>query len=346
MVGLRRPRVPGGAETLVALPARRWSPARQLALRVLVALLLVVSIVAIVYLDRDAYTDSLDDEVSLVDAFYYATVTITTTGYGDITPIAPHSRVINAVVVTPLRIMFLVLLVGTTLEVLANQGRRMIQDRRWRKRLSDHTVVIGYGTAGKSAVRTLVKADRTPDQIVVVDSRAGAVADANRHGYAAIQGDGTRRDILHQAEIGRARQVIITVDRDDSAILAVLTARHLNSNAYLTVAAREDVNASLMRPAGADAVITSSEAVGRLLGLAAVSPDLGVTIQELLSTKEGLDLHERPVTSDEVGLSSGHVAAPVVAVVRDKALRRFYDPAVAILEEGDRVVVVQPAEDS
>ena len=31
---------------------------------------------------------------------------------------------INAFVVTPLRIAFLVLLIGTTLEVLASQGRR------------------------------------------------------------------------------------------------------------------------------------------------------------------------------------------------------------------------------
>ena len=64
-------------------------------------------------------SDNYDGQVSLIDAIYYATVTISTTGYGDITPIAQHARIINAIVVTPLRIGFLVLLVGTTLEVLA-----------------------------------------------------------------------------------------------------------------------------------------------------------------------------------------------------------------------------------
>ena len=338
--------IPGdGPTTLVSLPARGWSPARQLALRVVVAFMLVAVIVGIVYLDRDAYTDSHDGEVTLIDAIYYATVTITTTGYGDITPIAPHSRVLNAVVVTPLRIMFLVLLVGTTLEVLANQGRRMIQDRRWRRRLRDHTVVVGFGTAGKSAVRTLRRAGRDPARVVVIDDDAGAVAEANALGYAAIQGDGTRRDLLHQAETGRAEQIIVALDRDDSAILAVLTARQLNPTAHLTVSVREDANAALMRPAGANAVITSSEAVGRLLGLSAVSPNLGVAIQELLSTREGLDLHERPVTPDEVAGSPDAVAEPVVAVVRDKTLRRFYDPAVSTLRNGDRVVVVRGTEE-
>lgn len=327
--------------TLVSLPARTWSPARQLVLRVLVALALVGIVVAFVYLDRDAYTDSHDGQVSLVDAVYYATVTITTTGYGDITPVEPHSRVLNAVVITPLRVTFLVLLVGTTLEVLANQGRRMIQDRRWRRRLGDHTVVIGYGTAGRSAVRTLLRAGEDPGQIVVVDNRSGAVAEANLSGHAALEGDGTRRDILAQAEVSRARHVLITLDRDDSAILAVLTVRELNPSAHLSVTAREDANAALMRSAGADAVITSSEAVGRLLGISALSPHLGVTIQELLSTREGLDLHERPVTPGEVGLTADEMSEPVLAVVRGQALRRFYDPAVATLEAGDRVVVVQ-----
>ena len=78
--------------------------------------------VSLVYFDRGSYTDNYDGEVSLVDAVYYATVTISTTGYGDITPVRAHARIVNAIVVTPLRVLFLVLLVGTTLEVLANQG--------------------------------------------------------------------------------------------------------------------------------------------------------------------------------------------------------------------------------
>ena len=82
-------------------------------------------------------------------------MTISTTGYGDITPIAQHARIINAIVVTPLRIGFLVLLVGTTLEVLANEGRRIILDGRWRKRMRNHVVVVGFGTKGRSAVETL-----------------------------------------------------------------------------------------------------------------------------------------------------------------------------------------------
>jgi voltage-gated potassium channel len=332
-------------QTLVSLPARSSTPARELARRGLLALALLVFIVALVWFDRDAYTDNWDGSVTLVDAIYYATVTITTTGYGDITPITPTSRILNAVLVTPMRILFLVLLVGTTLEVLANEGRRILRDNRWRKQMRNHVVVVGYGTKGRSAVDTLQTNGANPAQIVVIDPKPGAIVDANLRGFAAIEGDATRRDVLRRAEIIKAREVIITLDRDDSAILVTLTVRQLNPSAHVVVAVREDDNASLLRQSGANAVVTSSEAVGRLLGLSATSPNLGTVIEDLLSSKEGLEVGERQVRANEVGLAPDDVKGEaVIAVVRNKTLRRFYDPTVSKLETGDHVVVVRHAE--
>ena len=331
-------------DVLVSLPLRTATPAVELVRRGLLAVFLLFIVVALVYFDRDSYTDNHDGVVSLIDAIYYATVTISTTGYGDITPIAQHSRIINAIVVTPLRIAFLVLLVGTTLEVLANEGRRIMKDGRWRKRMRNHVVVVGFGTKGRSAVETLETSGVNPAQIVVIDGRPSAISDANLRGFAAIEGDATRRDILRRAEIVKAREVIITLDRDDSAILVMLTVRQLNPSAHVVVAVREDDNASLLRQSGANAVVTSSEAVGRLLGLSAVSPNLGVIIEDLLSAKEGLEVGERGVTRDEVGKAPHEISGDrVIAVVRNKTLRRFYDPTVAKLEPGDQVVVVRKA---
>jgi voltage-gated potassium channel len=331
-------------DVLVSLPARTRSPGVELLRRGLLALLFLAIVVVLVMLDRDSYTDNYDGRVTLIDAIYYATVTISTTGYGDITPVAQHARIINAIVVTPLRIGFLVLLVGTTLEVLAYEGRRMIRDRGWRKRMRNHVVVVGFGTKGRSAVETLETAGVNPAQVVVIDSRHTAISDANLRGFAAIEGDATRRDILRRAEIVKAREVIINLDRDDSAILVMLTVRQLNPSAHVVVAVREDDNASLLRQSGANAVVTSSEAVGRLLGLSAVSPNLGVIIEDLLSAKEGLEVGERGVTREEIGLSPHDITGDrVIAVVRNKTLRRFYDPTVAKLEPGDQVVVVRQA---
>ena len=331
----------------VRLPTRRMSAARALLMRVLVGLGLLMLLTLIVYFDRDAYADNVaHNGVSFIDALYYATVTMTTTGYGDITPVEPHSRLINVFVVTPIRIAFLVLLVGTTVEVLANEGRRALLDSRWRRTMRNHTVVIGYGTTGQSATATLLRGQLPVDKIVVIDLDPQAVAAANRHGLAAFEGDATSRELLHRAELPKAREIIIAVGRDDTAILATLTVRQLNRGAHLVVVVRDSDNVPLIRQSGADAVITSSDAVGRLMGLSSISPHLGDVIEDLLTSTEGLEVAQRMVTADEVGRSPREIEGEkVLAIIRNRHMRRFYEASTDELRTGDEVVVIRKAPD-
>ena len=102
----------------VSLPERTKSPWWALGQRLLAAMGILVGTVLLVYFDREAYVDNNDlplRGVDMVDAIYYTTVTLSTTGYGDIAPVEPHARLINAFIITPARIAFLVLLIGTTL---------------------------------------------------------------------------------------------------------------------------------------------------------------------------------------------------------------------------------------
>lgn len=303
----------------------------------------MVLMVLIVVVDRDGYKDTYDGSVGLIDSIYYATVTLTTTGYGDITPVTPTARLVNAFVVTPLRISFLVVLVGTTLEVLASEGRRIMRDTRWRKRMKDHTLVIGYGTKGRSAVQTLISNGVKLSDVVVIDPRAEAVADAGNDQIAAFHGDATNRAVLRRAEVSTAREVIVTTDRDDSAVLVTLAVRQLNQSAHIVVAVREEDNVPLVRQSGANAVVTSSEAVGRLLGLSAVSPNLGEVMEDLLTYGEGLEVAERAVLGREVGKAPSSVPDRVVSVVRDGKVHRYYDSSVSVLAAGDKLIVVRPA---
>jgi voltage-gated potassium channel len=95
-------------------------------------------------------------------------------------------------------------------------------------------------------------------------------------------------------------------------------------------AVREDENAHLLHESGASAVITSSSAAGRLLGLAKTEPLITDVLEDLLSVGSGLDIVKRPVTEEEVGLLVElHSRNPVLAVARDGELMRFDDPTRA-----------------
>jgi voltage-gated potassium channel len=325
----------------VHLPGTRRGPLGRLAIRIGLALFLLLFVTMVAYLDRDGYTDNVnDDGVSFLDAVYYSTVSVTTTGYGDITPATDTARFLTTFLVTPARVLFLILLVGTTLEVLAEGSRAAFREQIWRKRLRDHIVVAGFGTKGRSALEVLEGHGRKGSEVVVIDASPDRVEEATQHGYAAIHGDASRAGVLEKAEARTASAIIVAADRDDAAVLITLTARELNPTAKIIAAVREDENRHLLHQSGADSVITSSGAAGRLLGFAALSPKVVEVLEDLLSVGTGLDLVERALSSEHVGrpLSAVPQDAPVVAVARGEDLLRFDDPRLQRLEMGDRLV--------
>ncbi|QES07096.1 Ion channel protein [Streptomyces venezuelae] len=315
-------------------------PLRQVGRRLLMALAVLVVTVVIVYIDRDGYHDNANETVDFLDCVYYATVTLSTTGYGDIVPYSDSARLANILLVTPLRVLFLIILVGTTLEVLTERTREEFRLNRWRSTLRDHTVIIGFGTKGRSAIQTLCATGLSKEQIVIVDPSTKVIETANADGFVGVVGDATRSDVLLRAEVQRARQIVIATQRDDTAVLVTLTARQLNRGAKIVAAVREEENAPLLRQSGADAVITSASAAGRLLGLSVLSPSAGTVMEDLIQQGSGLDLVERPVTKSEVGKSVRETGDLVVSVLRGHRLLGYDDPAASPLQLTDRVITI------
>ena len=324
----------------LSLPSRESSAAGTLLRRLGLAIALITFVAAVAYLGRSGYRDG--DEIggmTLLDAFYYASVTVTTTGYGDITPVSDGARFATTLLVTPARILFLILLVGTTVEVLAESSRAAYRRQLWRRRLKDHTIVCGFGTKGRAAIATLTASGISQDRIVVVDASADAVEDATRAGFAAIHGQSTRVAVLQEAGIDAAESVIVATDTDESAVLTTLTAREHNKSATIVAAVREVENRHLVHESGADSAIISSGAAGRLLGLATDSPKLVEVLEDLMTVGTGMDIVERDVRPEHVGgpPQTGD-GAPVIAIIRRGETLRFDDPRIRTLEAGDRVV--------
>ncbi|MEU9158759.1 potassium channel family protein [Streptomyces sp. NPDC048424] len=315
-------------------------PLRQVTKRLLMALFVLFLTVLIVWLDRDGYHDNANEQVDFLDCFYYATVTLSTTGYGDIVPYSDSARLVNILLITPLRVLFLIILVGTTLEVLTERTREEWRLKRWRKNLRDHTVVVGFGTKGRSALQTLLATGLSKEQVVIVDPSAKVIDMANAEGLTGVVGDATRSEVLLRAELPKARQIVIATQRDDTAVLVTLTARQLNRGAKIVAAVREEENAPLLRQSGADAVITSASAAGRLLGLSVLSPSAGTVMEDLIHQGSGLDLIERPVRKSEVGKSVRDTDDLVVNVLRGHRLLAYDDPHASPIQLTDRLITI------
>ena len=174
----------------------------------------------------------------------------------------------------------------------------------------------------------------------MLDPRSDAVEEARRAGHAGVVADASSSAALEAAGVRDASAVIVAADRDDSAVLITLTARELNPKARIVASVREAENAHLLQQGGADSVVVSSGAAGRLLAHAVKSPGVVQVLEDLLSVGQGIDIMEREVGPEEAGKPLGTMPtkAPIVAVVRDGQVLRFDDARVGDLHTGDRLV--------
>jgi voltage-gated potassium channel len=327
---------------VIHLPLVRQGPLRALAVRLALALILVLVTVAIIYADRDGYRDVNEDGLTLLDCFYYAVVSLSTTGYGDITPMTPHARLINVLVITPARVLFLIILVGTTLEVLTDQYRKGLRVSRWRHKLKDHIIVCGYGTKGRAAVSALLETGYDRSRIVVVENRDEAVRQATANGLVVIEGNATRSAVLNEADVKNCKSVIIATDSDEASVLITLTVRQLTAGQVRIIAAvREQENAALLKQSGAHHVIVSSSTAGRLLGLTTTAPPLIDVVEDLLTPGQGMALAMRSAQRAEVGRNPRELDALVVALIRRGKVMPLGGTDALTIETGDMLVYIR-----
>lgn len=336
---------PSPSSQLLRFPERRFSPLRNIGVRVVIAVAALVITTILVYTEQDCYQDRGSmDGLSWISAFYYATVSLSTTGYGDISPVCESARLVNALVITPLRFVFLIVLVGTTIEVLTRSTREQLRSNRWRSHVNDHTVIIGYGVKGRSAAKTLVGAGTPVSDIVVVSPDREGTDAAARDGFVGVLGDGRREETLRDAVIERAARVVVATDEDDTSILVTLTARRLAPNATIVAAVRESQNSDILRQSGANTVIPTAESAGQLMGLSLVSSTAGEIMEDLLDSGRGLEVAEREITRSELGLSPAELdqnGQIVLAIIREGVAHRFDTDTIRALKAGDRLVVIR-----
>lgn len=300
---------------------------------------LVLFVAMVVRIGRAGYDDVAGDPISFLDALYYASVTVTTTGYGDISAVSSGARLATILLITPARILFLILVVSTTVEVLTEQSRILRAKQQWRQEVDNHIIICGFGATGQSAARDLLLRGIDRSEIVIVDQDEEAVIDGTKQGFVGVVGDATRTDVLEQAGVRRARHIVVAPNRDDTAVLVTLTARELNPDAHIVAGGREQENLHLLRQGGADEVIDATAAIGRMLGLSTHNPSAVVVLDDLLDAGQGLELVELPCSV--AGSPAVPDNATLVAIVRNGTRLAQAQVRPESIAANDRIVVLR-----
>ncbi|MGB7405929.1 MAG: potassium channel family protein [Pacificimonas sp.] len=292
---------------------------------------------------RDDIVDGVDGVLSWSDIVYFTAVTITTVGYGDITPVSDGARLFDALVVTPIRLFIWLLFIGTAYNFVVRRSWEQWRMRSVQKTLQSHIIVAGYGTTGSSAVHELMENGVKASNILVIDPSADALERAIGVGCTTLEGDATRNATLQMANIERAASFIASGGRDDTTALLVMSARQLNEELTISAIIKSEENEFLVKKAGADTVINPIALGGHLLARAAMGSHVTDYIQDLVVASGRVQLIERTVEIGEVGgpLTSckGGLA---VRIIRGPRYIGFWEPEAQSIEEGDVIVEIVP----
>ena len=325
---------------------RRKSPLpiwAQIAWRAGLVIGLLVLALGVHWLERDGLKDSYDGKVGFLDVIYFTMISITTTGYGDIVPISDSARMFDAFVVTPIRIFFVLIFIGTAYTFVFRRSWDKWRMERIQRNLTGHVVVAGFGTSGAEAVDELIARGTRAQDIVVVDATEEALERAESLGCAILNGDATRDKTLQAVRIEAAKALIVSAGRDDTSILITLTARHLSPGLTISVAVRNEDNELLARQAGATTVINPVSFAGLLLAGSTDGAHISDYIADLASSTGRVQLSERVITEEECGKPLSALARGLgVRLYRDGRPHGFWEPEARSLLPGDCIVEILP----
>ncbi len=247
------------------------------------------------------------------DALWYGLATITTIGYGDVTPVTGLGRLASIILMLG-GVGLVSVMTATFASVLVTQrireGRGLDQIRD-----SGHLLVCGWSQYAERVLEAIFATGRVERVALVNDLPEDEAAEILTRVRAArlVRGDPTSEVTLERANVRHAAAAVVLADAsragaDERTALITLALKSLRPELPVIAEALDLKSESHLRRAGADEVVTSGEFNAFLLSSASVAPGIPAVVRPLLSGG-GAGLRRIAIPSADVGRTFGEVAA-------------------------------------
>lgn len=217
-------------------------------------------------------TDFKPQITDLVTALYYAIVTMSTVGYGDITPQTPETKLFTVSIIVLGVAVFATSLTAVIAPMVSNSLKRIVTRKETRMKRENHFVVIGAGSLAVNCARELARRGHPVTRILRVAPDTSDSRDAD-----IVIGDPSNVDVLREAGADRAEAVLAMLVDDSENAFVILAVKELEGKARTVAAVNDAKNLSRVQLAQPDVVISpqvlGGELTAMLLSGEEVTPD-------------------------------------------------------------------------
>jgi len=195
---------------------------------------------------------------NLFDAVYWSVVTLSTVGYGDITPQTNGGKLVAmALIFTGLGVLSF--FTSIIVSAFSDKMQDMRENRTFTElhRLEGIVIICGFGRVGRHIALQLEK-NRQP--FVIIDTDAAKVTSARHLNYLVVHADACKNEVLKNAGIeSNATAVLCTTGNDVTNVYITLTSRQLNPAIRIISRVNHNDNVKKLYQAGASHVIQPFE---------------------------------------------------------------------------------------
>jgi len=197
------------------------------------------------------------ERMPLIDAIYMTVITISTVGFGEVKPLDTNGRIFTMVLIfTGVGTAFYIFAIVTEI-VVGGQLREMIGRSAMNRRINQqtgHVIVCGYGRFGTIVVDELRRNGMT---VVVVETNPAREAELIRENILYVLGSALEEDVLEQAGIQSASDIVVATASDPDNVYISLSARSKNPGIRIHARAESEIGLKHLQLAGADQAISS-----------------------------------------------------------------------------------------